>query len=115
MPAKNQEKNLQSRSPVVAVVGHVDHGKTTLLDYIRKTNVATKEVGGITQSTGAYEIEHSGKKVSFIDTQGHEAFSLMRARGAAAADLAILVVAADEGGKCPTREAIGVLKKTETP
>jgi len=122
MPAKNQEKNLQPmptsrqpRPPVVAVVGHVDHGKTTLLDYIRKTNVAGKEAGGITQSVGAYEVEHSGKKITFIDTPGHEAFSLMRARGAAAADLAILVVAADEGVKPQTSEAIGILKKTETP
>ena len=115
MPAKNQEKNLQPRPPVVAVVGHVDHGKTTLLDYIRKTNVAGKEAGGITQSVGAYEVEHSGKKFTFIDTPGHEAFSMMRARGAAAADLAILVVAADEGVKPQTTEAIGILKKTETP
>lgn len=115
MPAKNQEKNLQHRPPVVAVVGHVDHGKTTLLDYIRKTNVAGKEAGGITQSVGAYEVEHSGRKITFIDTPGHEAFSLMRARGAAAADLAILVVAADEGVKPQTSEAIEILKKTETP
>ena len=115
MSAKNQEKNLHSRPPVVAVVGHVDHGKTTLLDYIRKTNVAGKEAGGITQSVGAYEVEHSGKKITFIDTPGHEAFSLMRTRGAAAADLAILVVAADEGVKPQTSEAIGFLKKTETP
>lgn len=115
MPAKNQDKNLQPRPPVVAIVGHVDHGKTTLLDYIRKTNVAGKEAGGITQSVGAYEVEHSGKKITFIDTPGHEAFSLMRARGAAAADLAILVVAADEGVKPQTTEAIEVLKKTETP
>ncbi len=121
MPAKNQEKNLHPRPPVVAVVGHVDHGKTTLLDYIRKTNVAGKEAGGITQSVGAYEVEHpstsSGQvhKITFIDTPGHEAFSLMRARGAAAADLAILVVAADEGVKPQTSEAIEILKNTETP
>lgn len=115
MSAKSEKTELQPRPPVVAVVGHVDHGKTTLLDYIRKTSVAQKEVGGITQSIGAYEVEHSGKKITFIDTPGHEAFSMMRARGAAAADLAILVVAADEGVKPQTTEAIEILKNTETP
>lgn len=122
-------KKFQPRPPVVAVVGHVDHGKTTLLDYIRKTNVATKEAGGITQSIGAYEIEHpstdsksslqasSGQvhKITFIDTPGHEAFSRMRAHGASAADLAILVVAADEGVKPQTTEAIEILRNTKTP
>src|SRR3989344_4757419 len=118
---EKQTSNLLPRPPVVAIVGHVDHGKTTLLDYIRKTRLAAKEAGGITQSIGAYEVEHpstsSGQahKITFIDTPGHEAFSLMRARGAAAADLAILVVAADEGIKPQTTEAIGILKSTETP
>ncbi|MBI2013065.1 MAG: GTP-binding protein [Candidatus Colwellbacteria bacterium] len=115
MPATDKKKSNLQRPPVVAIVGHVDHGKTTLLDYIRKTSVAAKEAGGITQSIGAYEVEHSGKKITFIDTPGHEAFSLMRARGAAAADLAILVVAADDGVKPQTSEAIEILKTTETP
>ena len=93
--------------------GHVAHGKTTLHDYIRKTNVAGKEAGGITQSVGAYEIQHplaSGKKITFIDTPGHEAFSKMRSRGATIADLGILVVAADEGIKPQTKEAVSHLK-----
>jgi len=110
-----KEKFLQPRSPVVAVLGHVDHGKTSLLDYIRKTNVVSKEAGGITQSIGAYEIEHNGKKITFIDTPGHEAFMKMRARGAQAADLAILVVAADEGVKPQTEESIKILNETKTP
>jgi len=112
---KKKAENLQSRSPVVAVVGHIDHGKTTLLDFIRKTSVATGEAGGITQSVGAYEIEHDGKKITFIDTPGHEAFSSMRERGAWIADLGVLVVAADEGIKPQTTEAINILKQTETP
>jgi translation initiation factor IF-2 len=110
-----QEEKLKPRPPVVAVVGHVDHGKSSLLDFIRKTNTVAKEAGGITQSIGAYEIEHSGKKITFIDTPGHEAFSKMRAHGTAAADLAILVVAADDGVKPQTLEAIEILKKTQTP
>lgn len=112
---KNQSKNLLPRPPIVAVMGHVDHGKTSLLDYIRKTNVAVKEAGGITQSIGAYEIEYSGKKIVFIDTPGHEAFSKMRTRGATAADLAILVVAADDGVKPQTKESIEILNATKTP
>ena len=112
---KENPANNLPRPPVVAIVGHVDHGKTTLLDYIRKTRVATKEAGGITQSIGAYEVEPGGKKITFIDTPGHEAFSLMRARGAAAADIAILVVAADDGVKPQTKEAIQILTKTKTP
>jgi translation initiation factor IF-2 len=123
-----QEALLKPRPPVVVVVGHVDHGKTTLLDYIRKANVAGREAGGITQAVGAYEIEHTSRgasagdknalaprKITFIDTPGHEAFSAMRSRGATIADMAILVVAADEGVKPQTREAIEILQKTETP
>ncbi|HEX4104541.1 MAG TPA: GTP-binding protein [Candidatus Paceibacterota bacterium] len=105
----------KSRPPIVVVVGHVDHGKTTLLDYIRKTTVAAREAGGITQAVGAYEIEHGGRKITFIDTPGHEAFAAMRSRGAQAADLAILVVAADEGVKPQTKEAIKTLEDAKTP
>ncbi len=107
--------NLQSRPPIVVVMGHVDHGKTTLLDYIRKTKVAEKEAGGITQHIGAYEIEVNGKKITFIDTPGHEAFSKMRSRGAKVADIAILVVAADEGVKEQTLEALSHIKEAEMP
>ena len=109
----NAEK--EQRPPIVVVMGHVDHGKTTLLDYIRKTNTASREAGGITQAVGAYEIVRNGRRITFIDTPGHEAFSAMRARGAQAADLAILVVAADEGVKPQTREAIKILEETTTP
>jgi translation initiation factor IF-2 len=141
---QNQQINTQNllpRPPIVVILGHVDHGKTTLLDYIRKTNVVAKEAGGITQSIGAYEIIHvphesqtdadytqtnaeksprgsapvEGKKITFIDTPGHEAFSKMRQRGAKVADLGILVVAADEGVKPQTREAIEILKESQTP
>lgn len=103
------------RPPIVVVMGHVDHGKTTLLDYIRKTSVAAREAGGITQAVGAYEILRNGRKITFIDTPGHEAFSAMRARGAQAADIAILVVAADEGVKPQTKEAIQILADSKTP
>jgi len=103
------------RPPVVVVMGHVDHGKTTLLDYIRKANVAAREAGGITQAVGSYEIEHGSRKITFIDTPGHEAFAAMRSRGASIADLAILVVAADEGVKPQTKEVIQVLNDTKTP
>ncbi|HTY39957.1 MAG TPA: translation initiation factor IF-2 [Candidatus Paceibacterota bacterium] len=109
------KSNLKPRPPVVVVLGHVDHGKTSLLDYIRKTNVAAREAGGITQSIGAYEITHDGKKVTFIDTPGHEAFSKMRSRGASIADLAILVVAAEEGVKPQTAESIKILQDSKTP
>ncbi len=112
---ENQDKNLISRPPIVVVMGHVDHGKTTLLDFIRKTNLASREAGGITQSIGAYEISHAGKKITFVDTPGHEAFSKMRTRGAKLADLGILVVAADESVKPQTKEAIEILKTSETP
>ncbi|MEK7123758.1 MAG: translation initiation factor IF-2, partial [Patescibacteria group bacterium] len=105
----------QTRPPIVVVMGHVDHCKTTLLDYIRKTKVAEKEAGGITQHVGAYEVEHQGKKITFIDTPGHEAFSKMRSRGAKVADIAILVVAADEGVKEQTLEALSHIKEAEMP
>jgi len=104
---------LLPRPPIVVVMGHIDHGKTTLLSYIRKTKMP-KEPGEITQSIGAYEIEHSGRKITFIDTPGHEAFSKMRQRGAKVADLGILVVAADEGVKPQTREAIEILQESKT-
>ncbi|MBI2035699.1 MAG: translation initiation factor IF-2 [Candidatus Liptonbacteria bacterium] len=115
MTSKGIENQKLVRSPIVVVMGHVDHGKTSLLDYIRKTNVAGKEAGGITQATGAYEITHNEKRITFIDTPGHEAFSKMRSRGAHVADLAILVVAADDGVKPQTKESIQILKQSETP
>jgi len=99
----------------VVVLGHIDHGKTTLLDYIRKTKVAEKETGGITQHIGAYEIEINNKKITFIDTPGHEAFSAMRARGAKVADIAILIIDATEGVKAQTKEAISQIKKAKIP
>lgn len=105
----------QPRPPIVVVMGHVDHGKTTLLDYIRETKTAEREAGGITQSVGAYEVEKNAKKITFIDTPGHEAFNHMRQRGASIADIAVLVVAADDGVKPQTKEAISILKETETP
>lgn len=105
----------EKRPPVVAILGHVDHGKTTLLDFIRKTNVAAREAGGITQSVGAYEIDHNGKKITFIDTPGHEAFAAMRGHGAKVADLAILVVAADDGVKPQTKDALAAIASAETP
>ncbi len=113
--AEAQNKYVKSRPPVVVVMGHVDHGKTTLLDYIRKANVAAREAGGITQAVGAYEITHNDRKVTFIDTPGHEVFSKMRSRGAEVADLAVLVVAADEGVKPQTKEAIDIILQSKTP
>ncbi len=112
---KIEKSNLVLRPPVVVVLGHVDHGKTSILDYIRKTKVADKESGGITQHIGAYEIEKDGKKITFIDTPGHEAFSAMRGRGVNVADIAILVVAASEGVKPQTKEAISHIRKTGIP
>jgi translation initiation factor IF-2 len=112
----NQEtQNLTTRPPIVVVMGHIDHGKTTLLDFIRKTKIAEKESGGITQHIGAYEIEHQGKRITFIDTPGHEAFSKMRSRGARIADLAILVVAGDDGVKAQTTEALNAIKEAKIP
>lgn len=112
---EKRAENFLERPPIVAVMGHVDHGKTTLLDYVRKTNVAGREAGGITQSIGAYEIVHNNKRITFIDTPGHEAFSKMRSRGASVADFAIVVVAADDGVKPQTKEVIDVLHETKTP
>ena len=111
----NQKNNLVERPPVVVVLGHVDHGKTTLLDTIRKTKVTETEAGGITQSIGAYEITHQDKKITFIDTPGHEAFKKMRSFGAKVADVAILVVAADEGPKEQTLEAFNYIKEAKIP
>lgn len=112
--SKNHE-SLLARPPVITILGHVDHGKTSLLDYIRKTHVQVKEVGGMTQSIGAYQAEFKGKKLTFIDTPGHAAFSAMRARGADVADLAVLVVAGDDGVKPQTIESIKYLLETKTP
>jgi len=112
---EEQKDELISRPPVVVVMGHVDHGKTRLLDAIRKTNVIEGEAGGITQHIGAYQIEKNGKKISFIDTPGHEAFTAMRSRGAKIADVAILVVAADDGVKPQTVEAYRIIEKAGLP
>lgn len=113
--ADAKKQNLITRPPIVVVMGHIDHGKTKLLDTIRKTNVVAKESGGITQHIGAYEIIHNDKKITFIDTPGHEAFDKMRSRGAAVADVAILVVAADEGIKPQTLEALRHIQQAEIP
>ena len=113
--AEEDESNLEERPPVITIMGHVDHGKTSLLDRIRTSKVADKEAGGITQHVGAYQVEKNGKKITFVDTPGHEAFTEMRSRGAQATDIVIIVVAADDGVMPQTKEAIAHTKAAGVP
>ncbi|NCN08034.1 GTP-binding protein, partial [Candidatus Parcubacteria bacterium] len=120
MMAETTTNSQESRPPVVGIFGHIDHGKSTLIDYIRKTNTTLKEAGGITQHVSAYEIVHNMKdgrdmKITFLDTPGHEAFSGIRTRGASIADIAVLVVSAEDGVKPQTLEVLKYIKESNIP